>query len=108
VPRDSEKSRAKACGFGAPIVYWIGYARIEGEAAMKKTGMALAVLAAAALALPSASNARGYRHYARCGLHNDYHYGNVQSPATYLYPAANWGPFFACHMYFGPIYAPLP
>ena len=45
--------------------------------AMKKTGMALAVLAAAALALPSASNARGYRHYARCSLHNDYQHGNV-------------------------------
>lgn len=75
---------------------------------MKKTGMALAVLAAAALALPSASNARGHRHYARCSLHNDYRYGNVQSPSTYLYPAANWGPFFACHMYSGPIYVPLP
>jgi hypothetical protein len=77
---------------------------------MKKTGMALAGLAAVALVLPSASNARGYRHHARCGygLHYDYHHGNVQSPYTYLYPAANWGPFFACRMYSGPIYVPLP
>jgi len=77
---------------------------------MKKTGIALAGLAAVALALPSASNARSYRHHARCdyGLHYDYHHGNVQSPYTYLYPAANWGPFFACRMYSGPIYVPLP
>jgi hypothetical protein len=77
---------------------------------MKKTRTALAVLAAVALALPTHSNARGYRHHGRCGyaLHHDYHYGNVQSPSTYLYPAANWGPFFACRMYYGPIYVQLP
>jgi len=77
---------------------------------MKKAGIALAALAAVALALPTPSNARASRHHARCGyaLHYDYHYGNVQSPYTYVYPDANWGPFFACRMYFGPIYVPLP
>jgi hypothetical protein len=77
---------------------------------MKKTGIALAALAAVALALPTPSNARGSRHHARCGyaLLYDYNHGNVQSPSTYLYPAANWGPFFACRMYSGRIYVPLP
>jgi hypothetical protein len=81
----------------------------EGEMAMKKTGIAVIALVATALALPSA-NARGYRHHGHCGyaLHYDYQHGNVLSPSSYLYPAANWGPFFACRMYYGPIYVPIP
>jgi hypothetical protein len=78
---------------------------------MKKLEMILATIAALAvmaLATPDPAEARGYRHYyARgCGytLYYDYSHSNFLSPLTYIYPAANWGPFFACQIHYGPIY----
>ena len=58
----------------------------------------VAALTATLLTIPSLAEARVHRHWHRYGdqaLYYDYSYGNVQSPWTYIYPAANWGPFFS-------------
>jgi hypothetical protein len=58
------------------------------------------------------SQARGYahrhHHYCGYGLHYDYSHSNSLSPMSYIYPAANWGPFFQCHMYQGPVVMAAP
>jgi hypothetical protein len=59
------------------------------------------------------AEARGYPHrygYCLSALHFDYTHSNSLSAASYIYPAANWGPFFQCRMYYSPvsIYQPLP
>jgi hypothetical protein len=58
-----------------------------------------------AFATTKAAAAKEYRHH-QCGYgpHYDYSYSNVQSPWTYIYPSANWRPFFQCHRYYGRIY----
>jgi len=59
------------------------------------------------LPVPDPAEARIHRHWyhycSDCALYYDYSYGNVQSPATYIYPAANWGPFFHRVRHYGPI-----
>jgi hypothetical protein len=41
-------------------------------------------------------------------LHYDYSHSNSLSPDSYIYPAANWGPFFQCRMYYSPVYVDQP
>jgi len=67
--------------------------------------VALVTLLATLLAVPDPAEARIHRHWYHynCALYYDYSYGNVQSPATYIYPAANWGPFFHRVRHYGPI-----
>ena len=76
---------------------------------MKKAVIILAsvaALAATSLAVPSSAEARAHRHrhhYSGYALYYDYTQSNMLSPATYIYPAANWGPFFHRVRHFGPI-----
>src|ERR1700736_2764651 len=78
----------------------------HGECFMRMAPVALAVAVVAAAA-SGPSEARIYVHkhrYCGYGLHYDYTHSNALSPTSYIYPAANWGPFFQCHMYYGPVY----
>jgi hypothetical protein len=50
-----------------------------------------------------ASSRRHWHHCSSCTLYYDYSYGNWQSPTTYIYPAANWGPFFHRVRHYGPV-----
>ena len=75
---------------------------------MASVALAVAVVTAAA---SGPSEARIYVHkhrYCGYGLHYDYTHSNALSPDSYIYPAANWGPFFQCHMYYGPVYLAAP
>jgi hypothetical protein len=76
---------------------------------MREVG--LVVLAALVLATATSRPAEAHR-YGRClhALHYDYSHSNSLSPFSYIYPAANWGPFFQCRMYVSPVYVyqPLP
>ncbi|TMJ53568.1 MAG: hypothetical protein E6G85_07385 [Alphaproteobacteria bacterium] len=79
---------------------------------MRRVGLfALAVLVFAALT-SRPSEARTYAHrfgYCLHALHYDDSHSNSLSPYSYIYPAANWGPFFQCRMYYGPVaYQPAP
>jgi hypothetical protein len=91
---------------GVPLA-WPG-AFPEGST-MKKAATILAsvaVLAVAALAVPGSAEARTYRHwhhYYSYALYYDYDHGNMLSPASYIYPAANWGPFFYRVRHYGPV-----
>jgi hypothetical protein len=58
------------------------------------------------LAAPGSAEARirrHWHHYGSYALYYDYHFGNVQSPWTYIYPAANWGPFFHRIRHYGTV-----
>jgi hypothetical protein len=76
---------------------------------MKKAATVLtsvAALAVTALAVPSSAEARAHRHwhhYYHDALYYDYDHGNTLSPAGYIYPAANWGPFFHRVRHYGPV-----
>jgi hypothetical protein len=73
---------------------------------MKAGQIALAVIAVAALA-PKPSEARTYAHrhgHYGCYLYDDYAHSSALSANSYIYPAANWGPFFRCRMYYTPVY----
>jgi hypothetical protein len=73
---------------------------------MKAGQIALAVIAVAALT-PKPSEARTYAHrhgHYGCYLYDDYTHSNALSANSYIYPAANWGPFFRCRMYYAPVY----
>jgi hypothetical protein len=75
---------------------------------MGSIALAVAVVAAAA---PGPSEARTYAHrHHYCGyrLHFDYTHSNALSPDSFIYPAANWGPFFQCRMYYGPVFVYEP
>jgi hypothetical protein len=74
---------------------------------MKAKLILLALAAAVAAATPQASEARAYRHCSYF-LHYDYTHTNALSPMSTIYPAANWGPFFQCHMYVSPVLVALP
>jgi hypothetical protein len=71
-----------------------------------KVGLIAAAVAIgiAATSAPSAGRSYGHRHHF-CGytLHYDYTHSNMLSPASYAYPAANWGPFFQCRFSVGPV-----
>jgi hypothetical protein len=80
---------------------------------MKVGPIALAVAAVVATAAGGPSEARTHAHrhgYCGYGLHYDYSHSNFLSPLSYIYPAANWGPFFDCRMYYSPVvaYQPVP
>ena len=70
-----------------------------------------AVLGTTAIATMSSAEARRYRHV---GVYNDYVVSDatcsiVPAPAHYIYPAANWEPFFRRHVYrYGPILTCAP
>ena len=66
---------------------------------MASVALAVAVVAAAASG-PSEASIYVHKHrYCGYGLHYDYTHSNALSPDSYIYAAANWGPFFHCHMY---------
>jgi hypothetical protein len=74
---------------------------------MRKLGLIALAIAVAAMAFVAGAQARPYtgrHHYCGYGLHFDYSHGDALSPPSYVYPAANWGPFFQCHMYYWPVY----
>jgi hypothetical protein len=76
---------------------------------MKKAATILASVAALALialVVPSSAEARTHRHwhhYYHYALYYDYDHGNMLSPTSYIYPAANWGPFFHRVRHYGPV-----
>ncbi len=78
---------------------------------MRRVGLvALAVFVLAALT-SRPSEARTYAHrsdYCLHTLHFDYSHSNSLSPYSYVYPAANWGPFFQCRLYYSPVVAYQP
>jgi hypothetical protein len=58
------------------------------------------------LAAPGSAEAharRHWHHYDRYTLYYDYSFSNVQSRWTYIYPAANWGPFFHHVRHYGTV-----
>jgi hypothetical protein len=66
-------------------------------------------LATVMMTVSSPAEARHrHHHYSNYALYYDYSYSNIQSPATYIYPAANWGPFFYRVRHYGPLAGPLP
>jgi hypothetical protein len=72
---------------------------------MRAGRVALAVIAIA-VSSSGPSEARGYAHrhgHYGCHLYDDYTRSNALSVNSYIYPAANWGPFFRCHMYVSPV-----
>ncbi len=77
---------------------------------MKARPVALGLAALLTAAMPLTSKARSYGHYGHCThfLHYDYSRSNALSLMSYIYPAANWGPFFQCHMYYAPAMVILP
>jgi hypothetical protein len=76
---------------------------------MKAGLIALALAAVVLAATPQSSEARAYRHhYCTYFPHYDYTHSNQLSPMSYIYPVANWGPFFQCHMYVSPVVVVLP
>jgi hypothetical protein len=72
--------------------------------------VSVAALAVTLLAFPGAAKARAHRHhhYSGYALYYDYSRGNVQSLTTYIYPAANWGPFFHRVRHYGPLVPSVP
>jgi hypothetical protein len=62
------------------------------------------VVAVLTVALYGTSEARMHRHHV-CGYSQlyDYSHSNTLSPYSYIYPAANWGRFFQCHTFYGPV-----
>jgi hypothetical protein len=78
-----------------------------GERFMTRSSIVL--LAAAFLAtISTSSEARHYQHNS-CDFGPPHEYGrnNALSPLSYIYPAADWGPFYRCRYYMGTI-VPLP
>jgi hypothetical protein len=72
---------------------------------MRAGRVALAAIAIAILT-SGPSEARSYVHrhsHYGCHLYDDYTRSNALSVNSYIYPAANWGPFFRCHMYYSPV-----
>jgi hypothetical protein len=73
---------------------------------MKKAVIILASVAALAvtsLSVPSPAEARAHRHHSGYALYYDYSHGNALSATSYVYPAANWGPFFHRVRHYGPV-----
>ena len=75
---------------------------------MKAAFVALAVVAIAALTAAPAEARRHHRYAYGCHLYDDYTKSSALSALSYVYPAANWGPFFHCRMYSTPIVAAVP
>ena len=77
---------------------------------MKAALVALAVVTIAALTAAPAEAHRHHRHayFHSCHHYDDYTKSNALSGMSYIYPAANWGPFFACRMYYSPVVSAPP
>jgi hypothetical protein len=77
---------------------------------MKAGLIALTIAATFITAIPQSSEGRTSRRHGYCTyvLHDDYSRSNALSPMSSVYPAANWGPFFQCHMYYAPVSVYLP
>jgi hypothetical protein len=73
---------------------------------MGSIAFVVAVVTAAASG-PSEAKVHAHKHCGY-GLHYDYIHSNSLSPDSYIYPLANRGPFFQCHMYYGPVYLSEP
>jgi hypothetical protein len=77
------------------------------ERFMKAGRVVLAVIAIAALTSAQAEARTHHRHsHYGCHQYDDYTHGNALSVGSYVYPAANWGPFFHCRMYYAPVFVP--
>ena len=82
---------------------------------MMKRGAGFAICLTVAfigsIAYDRPADARRFRHwqhedsYAAGG---EYIYGGALSPLSYIYPSANWGPFFHRVRHYGPLAGPLP
>jgi len=72
-----------------------------------KAGFAALATIAIVAATSGSAEARGHhRHsYYGCHMYDDYTHSNALSGLSYIYPAANWGPFFRCRMYYAPVVA---
>jgi hypothetical protein len=74
------------------------------ERPMKAGSIALAIIALAAVTTRQAEARIHHRHgHYSCHQYSDYTHSNALSGLSSIYPAANWGPFFACHMYYVPV-----
>jgi hypothetical protein len=74
------------------------------ERTMKAGSIALAIIALAAVTTRQAeARIHHWDSYYSCHQYSDYTHSNALSGLSYIYPAANWGPFFACHMYYVPV-----
>jgi hypothetical protein len=84
------------------------YPGIHLERFMKAALVALAVVSVAVLTAAPADAHRHHRYaYRGCDQYDDYTKSNLLSGMSYVYPVANWGPFFRCRMYYSPvIFAP--
>lgn len=71
---------------------------------MKKALMVLSFSATLALMTGSAQA----RHWRYCDslTYADYSQSSHLSPWSYIYPVANWGPFFHCVRHWGPVIYP--
>jgi succinate dehydrogenase/fumarate reductase flavoprotein subunit len=67
------------------------------------TMRSLAIVFGLALAVMTSAPAEARRYSCGYSLHYDYSHSNFLSPRTYIYPAANWGPFFQCRYYSSPV-----
>jgi hypothetical protein len=65
---------------------------------MNRAALMLFVMAILAATL-TPSQARHSRHGCY-GPYHDYSHGNSLSPLSFIFPMANWGPFFRCRMYY--------
>jgi hypothetical protein len=78
---------------------------------MREVGLAAFAVLVLATGFSKPAEARNYPHrYGYClhALHFDYTHSNSLSPYSYIYPVANWGPFFQCRMYYSPVYIDQP
>jgi len=74
---------------------------------MNRAALILFVMAVVAATL-TPSEARHYRHGGCYGPYHDYSHSNLLSPLTFIFPVADWGPFFRCRMYYSPVETLLP
>jgi hypothetical protein len=72
---------------------------------MRAGHVALAIIAIV-VSTSGPSEARRYAHRHSlygCHQYDDYTHSNALSVNSYIYPAANWGPFFHCRAYISPV-----
>jgi hypothetical protein len=75
-----------------------------------RLGAIAAVIFVFATAISGHAEARTYyAHRHGCyGLHYDYSHSSLLSPFGFVYPIANWGPFFQCRLYYSPLLLDRP
>jgi hypothetical protein len=75
---------------------------------MKRAALILFVMAVVAVTV-APSQARHYRHgWCGYGPYHDFSHSNSLSPLSFIFPVADWGPFFRCRMYYSPAETLLP